>query len=161
MADGGTRFSCFLKTIIMNQDRHNSRTDPEERDMNSNRLEKNSSTPNDLPDSDRDREKLRPEETFIDLPDVQDIPGQEFVQVPPAGEMGDTTISSDDEEGTSVFGREDSGDLRSGNDGDVRSSERKALKNTDYMPTRDEDNLRRASMDNTDFQGEPLSEKGF
>lgn len=66
-------------------------------------VENRSSVPGDLPDSPSDMEKLQPEETYIDLPDVSDIPGQEFVHVPPMGELGDTTISSDDEEGKRVF----------------------------------------------------------
>jgi hypothetical protein len=36
----------------------------------------------DLPDSPRDEEKLKNEETTIDLPDVKDIPGQEHVHPP-------------------------------------------------------------------------------
>ncbi|HZH95418.1 MAG TPA: hypothetical protein VEY06_06010, partial [Flavisolibacter sp.] len=39
----------------------------------------------DLSDSKHDQERLRPDEATIDLPDVKDIPGQEFVQVPPLG----------------------------------------------------------------------------
>lgn len=130
-------------------------------DKNRDRLESASSRPGDLPDSPADSDKLKVEETFIDLPDVKDIPGQEFVNAPPAGILGDTTISSDDEEGTSVFDRDDSEDLRAGNEADVSKGERAALDNTDYMPTRDEDNLYRASMDNTDFQGERLNERSF
>ena len=52
----------------------------------------------DLTDSPSDQERLQPEKTTIDLPDVSDIPGQEHVHVPPIGELADTTISSDDEE---------------------------------------------------------------
>ena len=63
---------------------------------------KNSNT--DLPDSEKDKAKLEPEETTIDLPDVKDIPGQENIHVPDIREMADTTISSDDEEGVGVFG---------------------------------------------------------
>lgn len=60
-------------------------------------------TPNDpreddLTDSPSDIERLKPEATTIDLPDVSDIPGQEHVHVPPIGDLADTTISSDDEE---------------------------------------------------------------
>jgi hypothetical protein len=54
----------------------------------------------DLPDSPRDQERLQPDEAVIDLPDVTDIPGQENITVPPLGELGDTTASSDDEEDT-------------------------------------------------------------
>lgn len=59
--------------------------------------------PDDLPDSERDREHLKPETTIINLPDVSDIPGQEHIHVPSLGELSDTTISSDDEEGEDVF----------------------------------------------------------
>jgi hypothetical protein len=54
----------------------------------------------DLPDSPRDTERLKPDEAILDLPEVSDIPGQENITVPPLGEMGDTTASSDDEEDT-------------------------------------------------------------
>jgi len=52
----------------------------------------------DLTDSPSDQERLKPEITTIDLPDIEDIPGQENIHVPPLGELADTTISSDDEE---------------------------------------------------------------
>jgi hypothetical protein len=146
----------------MTSDRKNNRPDPNARDMNANRLERNSSAPNDLPDSKEDREKLQPEETFIDLPDVKDISGQEFVNAPPIGSLGDTTISSADEEGTNVFDKDEDEDLRrTGNDADVSRNERTALEQIDYMPTRDEDNLVNARMDNIDFQNEPLNERSF
>ena len=59
-----------------------------ERDITTNRAEEQSSTPNDLPDNPRDRERLQPEETIIDLPDVSDIPGQENITVPPIRRIG-------------------------------------------------------------------------
>ena len=146
----------------MNSDRKNKQPDPNSRDISANRLERNSSSPNDLPDSKEDREKLKPEEGFIDLPDVKDIPGQEFVNTPPIGALGDTTISSADEEGVNVFDRDHDEDLRrTGNEADVGRNERKALEQIDYMPTKDEDNLQNASMDNVDFQNEPLNERSF
>jgi hypothetical protein len=130
--------------------------------MTNNRLEGQSSIPGDLPDSPQDQEKLRNEETTIDLPDVKDIPGQEFVNVPTIGEMADTTASSADEEGEGVFGPDDRVTAAPGSaDYDVRPDELQALGDTTYMPTRDEDRLRRARMDNVDFQGEPLNEKSF
>jgi hypothetical protein len=146
----------------MKNDRNNNRPDPGARDMNENRLERDSSRPNDLPDSRKDREKLQPEETFIDLPDVKDIPGQEFVNAPPAGTLGDTTMASADEEGVNVFDRDDDEDLRrTGDDADVSRNERTALEQVDYMPTTDENNLQNARMDNVDFQNEPLNEGSF
>lgn len=132
-----------------------------ERDLTTNRTEQQSSVPNDLPDSPQDAEKLKNEETFIELPDVSDIPGQENVTVPPMGELADTTISSDDEEGVGVFGRDDSEDFTMGTEADVTREERLTLASDDYMPTKDEDRLIQASLDNTDFQGELLNEKGF
>ena len=146
----------------MNSNRKNNRTDPNARDMNANRVERESSAPNDLPDSERDKEELKTEETFIDLPDVKDIPGQEFVNAPPVGSLGDTTISSADEEGVNVFERTDDEDLRrTGNDADVSRNERTTLEQIDYMPTNDENNLQDARMDNVDFQNEPLNERSF
>jgi hypothetical protein len=134
---------------------------PEERDPNNSRLEGRSSSTGDLPDSQKDREETRNEETFINLPDVKDIPGQEFVHVPPLGEMADTTISSDDEEGTDVFDRDDSAEFIPGTEADVDRAERRALEQIDYLPTRDENNLVDARMDNADFQNEPLNERSF
>jgi hypothetical protein len=146
----------------MSNDRKNNRPEADPGDMNENRLERYSSRPGDLPDSKEDREQMRTEESFMDLPDVKDIPGQEFVNAPPAGVLGDTTISSDDEEGRSVFDRGDEEHLRStGTGSDVSREERTALEQVDYLPTRDADNLQEARMDNVDFQNEPLNEKGF
>jgi hypothetical protein len=130
--------------------------------MTNNRLEGQSSVPGDLPDSPQDREKLKTEETVIDLPDVKDIPGQEFVNVPTVGEMADTTISSADEEGDRIWGPDDRVSAAPGSeDFDVKPDELQALRDTTYMPTRDEDRLRQARMDNVDFQGEPLNEGSF
>ncbi len=142
-------------------ERNRNNRGPEEPRDTSNNVERKSTIPNDLPDSPEDQERLQNEETVINLPDVKDIPGQEFVNAPPLGAMADTTISSDDEEGTSVFGDDESDDLTQDTSFDVRNDERQALADTEYLPTTDEDNLRTARMDNTDFDNEPLNEKGF
>ena len=131
-------------------------------ERNSTNAENRSSTPNDLPDNEHDRERLQAEETTIDLPDVSDIPGQENVRAPILGEMADTTISSADEEGDEIFEEEDDDvDLRMGTGGDVSRDERQTLADDNYMPSRDEDNLRDARMDNVDFEGERLNERSF
>jgi hypothetical protein len=52
----------------------------------------------DLKDSKRDEERLKPDEATLDLPDVNEIPGQEHIHVAPLGEIADITISSADEE---------------------------------------------------------------
>jgi hypothetical protein len=50
--------------------------------------------------------------------------------------------------------------FESGNDADVTPEERMALENVG-MPTDDENNLRRAALDNTDFDGDELNEDSF
>jgi|GEM_PF-438187 len=50
--------------------------------------------------------------------------------------------------------------FKPGNDADVTPEERMMLENVS-MPTDDEDNLRRAAMDTTDFDGEQLNEDSF
>lgn len=134
-----------------------------ERDMTTNRTEQQSSVPNDLPDSPDDKKHLESEEVTIDLPDVKDIPGQEFVHAPPLGALGDTTISSADEEGEGLF---DDADLDEdedtlSDDSNVSKRERQMLANTEYTEGGDDDRLQRAALDSTDFQGEKLNEGSF
>jgi hypothetical protein len=120
--------------------RNNDNVRGNERNLTGNRGEQHSSVPNDLPDSPQDREKLKPEETFIDLPDVSDIPGQEHVSAPRLGELADTTISSAGEEGDEIFDDDDlDGDVEyiMGTEGDVSRDERRSLEDETYMPTRD------------------------
>ena len=113
----------------------------------------------DLPDSPRDKEKLTPETAIIDLPDVKDIPGQEFIHPAPPGELADTTISSDDEEGAGLL---DEGEDELNGPSDLSVEEKRDLQRADEdMPTKDEENLRKADMDNEDDEGVPLNEEGF
>src|SRR6266404_1413932 len=110
----------------------------------------------DLPDSARDQEELKNEEATIDLPDVKDIPGQEYVHVPNPGEYADTTISSADEEGENIWEDEEITEESS----DVSRIEKKLLDDSaNDMPTKDEQSLRRATLDSTDTEGVPLNEK--
>lgn len=118
----------------------------------------------DLTDPKRDQERLKPDEGTIDLPDVKDIPGQEFVNAPPLGMMADTTISSADEEGEGLFedDEEDETDIVMGTQADISRTDKEVLERAEtYMPTRDEDRLQQASMDTTDFEGEELNEDSF
>jgi len=110
----------------------------------------------DLPDSPGDEKKLKTEEIKIDLPDVEDIPGQEHVHPPNPGEFADTTISSSDEEGDNIWDDDETTDDSS----IVTDIERKMLNDSaNEMNSRDERQLRRAELDNTDADGEPLNEK--
>ena len=114
----------------------------------------------DLSDSPRDSERLKPEETTIDLPDVSDIPGQENITVMPLGELADTTISSDDEEGKRIFGDEE--DPFEDPASDVTRAEKEQLRAAaNYRGTEDEASLRRASLDSRDMEGARLNERGF
>ena len=121
----------------------------------------------DIHDSRRDEEKLRGEETTIILPEVKDIPGQEHVRPPYIGEMVDSTPSSADEEGEGILDglnqdEEEEDFIKMGTEADLTPSEVEMLKSGDtYYPSKDEDQLVDASMDNVDFDGEPLNEKGF
>ncbi|MDQ6812161.1 MAG: hypothetical protein M3040_00245, partial [Bacteroidota bacterium] len=88
----------------------------------------------DIHDSPKDEEKMKPETVIIDLPDVSDIPGQESIIVPVFGEMADTTISSDDEEGVGLFDDDEvdeDTDLVMGNEADVSETEKTLLTRAD------------------------------
>lgn len=114
----------------------------------------------DIQDSPQDEEKMQREETDMMLPDVSDIPGQEHIHVPPLGELADTTISSDDEEGKGILDDED--DLED-DDSDVTDEERRDLETSANVTPGEEDadGLRRASLDSTDEDGDPLNEGSF
>lgn len=116
----------------------------------------------DLEDSPRDRERLKPEEATLDLPDVKDIPGQEFIHPPSLGELADTTISSDDEEGVGLFDDDEDDEtiIQMGTENDIPKEDKELLRQSDErMATDEEERLRRASVDSTDNEGEPLNEK--
>jgi len=65
---------------------------------------KNTAANEDITDSKRDQDRLKPDEAILDLPDVSDIPGQEHVRPLPLGGLSDITASSDDEEGRELLG---------------------------------------------------------
>src|SRR5438045_670692 len=111
----------------MNNKQNKNQSDPIERDIARNRVENRSSVPNDLPDSEKDARELESKEIIINIPDVKDIPGQEFVNTPSIDSLGDTTISSDDEEGSAIFDDTEENYNRTGNEADVSKDERRAL----------------------------------
>ncbi len=118
----------------------------------------------DLTDSPKDQKELQSEEFTIDLPDVKDIPGQEFINPMPLGLMADITISSADEEGEGIFEDEEDEETEmiQGTGGGVTRAEKETLESgEEYMPTRDEDNLQRASLDNADLEGIQLNYESF
>ncbi|WP_018630530.1 hypothetical protein [Niabella aurantiaca] len=144
----------------------------------------------DLQDPEKDRQKLQPDKAIMNLPDVEDIPGQENIHPPNLQEMADTTTSSDDEEGTAVFEegteseRLNPGEELSENNptsGDPRQTAgsfdetlpteispagKEATEVTDeevaaldQTASPDDENQRRARLDDKDAEGEKLNEK--
>jgi len=113
-------------------------------------------TNTDLPDKAEDRKELAEDDVTIDLPDVKDIPGQEHVRPPRPGEFADTTISSADEEGESIWKEPEINDDNS----NVSPVEKELLRaGANGMPTPDEQSLKDAALDDTDNEGDPLNEK--
>lgn len=51
--------------------------------------------------------------------------------------------------------------IEMGTEADVTAEERRMLEDDMYYPTQDEDRLRQARLDDTDFDGEPLNEESF
>ncbi len=149
--------------------------------------ESNTAKSFDLTDSKRDEQSLQPEETIIELPDVEDIPGQENIVVPPLGELADTTISSADEEGEGIFDDDEEGEDYDngffeeedgnpdtdtpekdadrinveGDEGNVSDLEKELLNDAEHGDSKDELALKKAALDNTDFDNVPLNEGSF
>ena len=100
-------------------------------------------------------DKTRP--ASIDLPELQDIPGQENIKPAPLGELADTTASSDDEEGKGVLDDEES--IVQG-EGNVTEEERRALETAATRDPADEEDerMQEAEVDMTDEDGDPLNE---
>lgn len=129
-------------------------------DTNENRLA--SDNAGDLRDSPRDRDELRSDETTMNLPDVDDIAGQEHVRAPFLGELADTTASSADEEGADILPDEEDDSQDADPRGNVSNEERELLDRADtMMPDEEEYRLRNASLDDRDADGEPLNEASF
>lgn len=114
----------------------------------------------DIHDSEKDNEKLKPEETVINLPDVEDIPGQANVKPPETNQEEDLTIASDDEEGVGIFEEENGEDeIGQNNDTNVSRQERELLRDAETLDNADDEDLKRARLDDRDFEGEKLNEK--
>ena len=94
-------------------------------------------------------------EENITLPDVRDIPGQEYISPAPGGIMRDTTPSSADEEdivnGDSLNSDDDELKIVMGTEAEVTAEDLALLSNEDV-------NVSRASLDSIDEDGEPLNE---
>lgn len=114
----------------------------------------------DIHDSEKDKEKLKPEETVIDLPEVEDIPGQANVKPPEVNQEEDLTVASDDEEGVGIFEEDsDEEDIDPNDDTNVSRQERELLKDAESLDNVDDEDLKRARLDDRDFEGEKLNER--
>ncbi len=122
--------------------------------------------PGDLPDNEHDESRMQSEAFIIDLPDVKDIPGQEFIHPPIMESFADVTISSDDEEGVGIFEEDTEEDdpdseIIMGTDADVEEDEKLVLDKADKeLPTQDAANLTMVTLDSTDNEGDLLNEGG-
>jgi hypothetical protein len=111
----------------------------------------------DLPNTSRDEEKLSPDETTMNLPDVRDIPGQEHIRPPKLRSFNDTTISSDDEEGIGIPGLHD--DQEMSDSTNVTEEEKDLLEQSvNSMSGPDDLDQRKAMLDDRDEEGELLNE---
>lgn len=115
----------------------------------------------DLPETKDDQKHLEPDEGILELPDVEDIPGQEHIHVPRMNEFADTTISSDDEEGVGILDNEDENETEDPFYSNVTKEEKKALRDAAEKTdnAEDEKNLEQAQLDQRDEDGELLNEK--
>ena len=114
-----------------------------------------------LIDSEKDLEKLKNEDVEIDLPGVEDIPGQEDFTPAPLGEIADTTISSADEEGEEIFNDNIDDDVLDDSDSNVSITESQDLAITSHDMPGDDEMLRESALDSTDEDGTPLNEGSF
>ncbi|HXB42663.1 MAG TPA: hypothetical protein VNV85_01330 [Puia sp.] len=107
----------------------------------------------DLPENENDRLHLQQEHTIIQLPDVEDIPGQEYIKVPLFKEFVDITIASDGDEGVGIFDQER---LES----DLSENERSLLHACASQTPGDVDekDINIISLDKNDNEGDPLNE---
>jgi hypothetical protein len=114
--------------------------------------------------SKRKKAKLAADDSYIEIPDVSDIPGQEkIVNAGVPGAMSDTTIASDDEEGIrdgkDILAEDDNVDIVMGTEADVTEEDLAMLGDPDQDMDMSEDELvRKEGLDDTDFDGDPLNE---
>jgi hypothetical protein len=117
----------------------------------------------DLPDSKEDQEKLKPEIITMDMPEVQDIPGQENIRVPDMKEMQDVTISSADEEAEELLSEINTGPGEIDDDitANPATDRGKRLRKAADQPGDEAyKNERTTALDSTDDDNDELNEKG-
>jgi hypothetical protein len=109
----------------------------------------------DISDSPEDQEKLKSDETILNLPEIQDIPGATRSGKNAENIPRDLTVSSSDEEGEEIFE-----DDRPGEETDISPLEKKLL-NESFDPSYDEElPIGSLSLDEKDDDGDELEEIG-
>jgi hypothetical protein len=127
--------------------------------MKNNKSDAGKKSLSDLIDSAEDLAEMKSEPATIDLPDVKDIPGQEYIVPPSLNELADMTAASADEEGDKLFDDGIDDENEDSTDSDVSASEIEDLEvAANDMPTDDDINLHEAGLDDTDEDGTPLNE---
>lgn len=108
--------------------------------------------------------KMDPKESddqTIELPELKDIPGQEHIHVPPAGELADVTASPDDEEGKSILDDDTDEDiLLEQEDADELNDKEGTSDFPDdtYPVDEDDRNIKKMALEDKDDEGEKLNE---
>jgi hypothetical protein len=118
----------------------------------------------DIQDSPEDQEKLKSEETTLDLPELKDIPGARRSLKNASLLPGDTTISSSDEEADELLD-DDEDELTEENnlrdENNVSRTEKKLLRDS-LDPSYDTDlPIHSISLDRKDNDGVLLNESGM
>lgn len=111
-------------------------------------------------DSAKDKEEMKQEPTVFNLPDVEDIPGQENFIPMDRDLSANITIASADEEGDEILENDD--DIINENSGsNVTEMEKRDLQKAANDMPGDDRKLRRAALQSTDDDGTPLNEGSF
>jgi len=117
-----------------------------------------------LDDSASDIERLKQDTSYVNIPDVNDIPGQENITSAPLGELADTTASSDDEEGIKdgqdlLDSENDDVTIVMGTEADVTKEDLELLgdPNEDF-DMNDDEQIDMEGLDDTDDDGDLLNE---
>lgn len=139
---------------------------PRNRKSDEARITDGTETPSSMDDSASDEERLKQDVSYIILPEVSDIPGQENINnIGSLGEMADTTIASDDEEGIQdgkdllANDDEEAIEIVMGTEADVTKEDLMLLGDKDKdMDMGDDELISNEGLDDTDFDGEPLNE---
>jgi hypothetical protein len=118
----------------------------------------------DIQDSPEDQEKLKSEETTLDLPELKDIPGASRSLKNASLLPGDTTISSSDEEADGLLDDDDDEMTEENNmrdESNVSATEKKLLRDS-LDPSYDTDlPIHSISLDRKDNDGVLLNESGM